>query len=339
MVNSPNFLNNSPQPPILQPQHKSVGHWLVAVLAIVGVVSFFVVSYYYALWPFVNLKPIGTPVPVVEQAVKYQNDTFGFSIELPGNWQGYTVNHIKEDIYDTGKVTANNGVVDSFQIIELHHPLETAENPREVMPVMVFTPEQWEHIQKEEWSVVLGRNSQWIMALPARYNYDFKPGWEEVDQLVHELNAFEPGGNNQKSINNNQSDTSTWKTYTNTEYGFEFKHPGDIMLDTDGNLNGHNYGELIALAYLEKYNCPSAEQYAREHFYSQDSAISTEDRDVGIDTSYDAWMFSSRYNHPEANTDYEAVLSNANCPEVLVYFSYSDPDILDQILATFKFLR
>lgn len=141
----------------------------------------------------------------------YVNNLFGFVIGLPESWKGYAVNHIKEDIYDVtglpadagngqGKTTINNGVVDSFQLVEIHHPLETAKNPREDMPVMVFTHEQWANIQKGEWSVgaapipptILGQNSQWIMALPARYNYDFKPGWEEVDELVHTLKAFEP---------------------------------------------------------------------------------------------------------------------------------------------------
>ena len=131
----------------------------------------------------------------------YVNNSFGFSIGLPESWSGYTVNQIKEDIYDiSGKTTTNNGVVDSFQVIELHHPLESADNPREVMPIMIFTLTQWAHIENQEWSVgaapippsFLGQNSQWIMALPARYNYDFKPGWEEVDQLVHTLKTFEP---------------------------------------------------------------------------------------------------------------------------------------------------
>lgn len=134
-------------------------------------------------------------------SITYRNDLFGFSISLLDSWKGYTVNQTKEDIYDiSGKTTTNNGVVDSFQIIELHHPLETAQNPREDMPIMIFTSVQWGHIQKEEWSVgaapfppsILGQNSKYVMALPARYNYDFKPGWEEVDQLVHTLKSYEP---------------------------------------------------------------------------------------------------------------------------------------------------
>lgn len=143
-------------------------------------------------------------VPVFTPRVStqvYRNELFGFSIALPESWKGYTINQIKEDLYDvTGKTKTNNGVVDSFQLVEIHHPLETANNPREDMPIMIFTPSQWDHVQKEEWSAgaapippsILGQNSKYILALPARYNYDFKTGWEEVDQLVKTLKAFEP---------------------------------------------------------------------------------------------------------------------------------------------------
>lgn len=239
MENEPNFIspdsNKNSIPEVALPKFVSlpsrVVHWLVVVLAIIAVVAFFMNAYFYALWPFGNLLPVipnptactmeaklcsdGTAVgrtgPNCEFApcpgeagasakTVYPNNLFGFSIILSESWKGYTVNQIKDDIYDvSGKTTDNNGVVDSFQIIELHHPLETAENPREVMPIMIFTPVQWMHIQNGEWSVgaapippsLLGQNSRWIMALPARYNFDYKTGWEEVDQLVHTLKAFE----------------------------------------------------------------------------------------------------------------------------------------------------
>ena len=125
----------------------------------------------------------------------YRDQTFGFSIELPESWRGYSINRIKEDIYDvSGTVKVNNGVVSSFEIVELHHPLETAQNPQAKMPIYIFRLNQWPQIERGEWSVgaapfppsILGQNSQWIIALPARYNYDFKPGWEEVDELVHQ---------------------------------------------------------------------------------------------------------------------------------------------------------
>jgi hypothetical protein len=57
---------------------------------------------------------------------------------------------------------------------------------------MVFTLSQWEQIQREELSVgaapippaELGRNGRYVFALPARYNFAFLTGWEEVEKIV-----------------------------------------------------------------------------------------------------------------------------------------------------------
>lgn len=229
------------EPAQLSPKPKWHPTPLQKWIAIIGTIIILALSVVYAYFSFEASKNYNEVVRQAElgqdnvqslqkkrQESGYRNDQFGFSVQLPESWQGYTINHIKEDIYDaTGKVKTNNGVVDSFQIIEIHHPLEAPDNPRGVMLIMVFTPTQWDNIIKEEWSVgaapippsILGQNSQYILALPARYNYDFKPGWEEVDQLVHTLKSFEPNQN------------STWKTYRNEEYGFEFRYPGDWIVE------------------------------------------------------------------------------------------------------------
>ena len=60
---------------------------------------------------------------------------------------------------------------------------------------MVFTPEQWNLIQKEELAVSaapigpseLGQNAKYIFALPARYNYAFPVGFEEVQTIINFL--------------------------------------------------------------------------------------------------------------------------------------------------------
>ena len=69
---------------------------------------------------------------------------------------------------------------------------------------MVFTIPQWDRMQAGEWHVgaapisplELGRNSRYVFALPARYNYAFLEGWEEVEQILQEnpLKTFEPEG-------------------------------------------------------------------------------------------------------------------------------------------------
>lgn len=199
------------KPKAMMSKHLAVS-FIIITIAVAGYFAgaFYTATYQdFPLWPFEVPVPVPTftprpavrPNPGNNREIYYNNNIFGFAVGLPSSWDGYTVNRIKDDIYDaTGKTKTNNGVVGSFEIVELHHPLETAENPREDVPVYIFTSTQWENIQKGEWSVgaapippsLLGQNSQWIMALPARYNYDYKTGWEEVDQIVHTLQPFEP---------------------------------------------------------------------------------------------------------------------------------------------------
>ena len=57
---------------------------------------------------------------------------------------------------------------------------------------MVFTPDEWNDIQKENLSVSaapippseLGQNTKYVFALPARYDYDFSTGYQEVEQIM-----------------------------------------------------------------------------------------------------------------------------------------------------------
>ena len=65
---------------------------------------------------------------------------------------------------------------------------------------MIFTIAQWNKLAKEEFAVSaapiglkeLGRNARYVFALPARYNFAFQTGWEEVEEIVqtNPLKAF-----------------------------------------------------------------------------------------------------------------------------------------------------
>jgi hypothetical protein len=77
--------------------------------------------------------------------------------------------------------------------------LDEAES-RQDIPIMAFTPAQWQLIEKEDMAVSaapmgpseLGRNAKYVLALPARYNFACLPGWEEVDEILQHkaLQAF-----------------------------------------------------------------------------------------------------------------------------------------------------
>jgi hypothetical protein len=188
----------SPQPPVimLEPPHrhffnKKFGITTLILILLAG-------SAYGAIWYWQNRQaPIVSPTPSVTASSQlYRNDQYGFSIALPEGWKGYTVMQNKWE----GRNVTTDFVVEHGPIMVVRHPQWTPINTREDMPVMVFTLEQWDQVKSEKMAVgaaplppsILGQNSKYVLALPARYNFDYKTGWEEVDQLVHALKTFEP---------------------------------------------------------------------------------------------------------------------------------------------------
>ncbi len=116
------------------------------------------------------------------KSVVYQNTQYGFNFYLPESWEGYKV--IDGDKWEGAKETG--------PIIYIRHPLWTTENQRQDIPVMIFTAIQWSSLQQEEFNVgaapippkELDRNDKYVFALPARYNYAFPTGYEEVEEIL-----------------------------------------------------------------------------------------------------------------------------------------------------------
>ena len=153
-------------------------------------------------WPYshttppVEESPVPTASPSPSPVSEYRNATYGFFIPLPADWQGYSVIVLQWQ----GTDVATGNVTEHGPKIVLRNPKWTAAAPYEDMPVLVFTPAQWAKVQAETLSLgaapigpsLLGQNSKYILALPARYNFDYNTGFEEVDTIVHSLKAFQP---------------------------------------------------------------------------------------------------------------------------------------------------
>jgi type II secretory pathway pseudopilin PulG len=120
-------------------------------------------------------------------SVLYRNAQYGFSFALPKSWSEYSI------VTDVWQGDAPGGPqVAQGPIILIRHPDWTSENPRQDIPIMVFTYQQWETMQQGEFHIgaapinpsELGRNNTYVFALPARYNYAFPAGYEEVDEIL-----------------------------------------------------------------------------------------------------------------------------------------------------------
>lgn len=124
-------------------------------------------------------------------SVVYRNDSYGFTVTLPSSWKGYTV--LTQEWQGYSLVQGQEGKIsETGPEILVRHPEWTKETPRQDIPVLVFTLDQWKALQEDKFHIgaapigpsELARNSKYVFALPARYNFAFLPGYEEVDQLV-----------------------------------------------------------------------------------------------------------------------------------------------------------
>jgi len=142
------------------------------------------------LSPTVSPTPSSTPTvtPSTATSLTYDNTKYGFKFTLPLSWTGYTlVNSTWQ-----GRNVATGAVEETGPLILIRHPLWTAAAKRQDIPIMVFTLNQWSKVISEKMSLgaapippsELGRNATYVFALPARYNYAFPTGYQEVDQII-----------------------------------------------------------------------------------------------------------------------------------------------------------
>ena len=150
-----------------------------------------------------NPSPSAAPQskPQSKKSVVYVNKQYGFRFYLPEGWKGYAI------LVDSwkGSRIGNDGAdaadqPESGPEISIRHPLWSSNEPRQDIPIMIFTPAQWKLIEDEKLTVgaapigpsALGHNAKYVFALPARYNFAFPTGYEEVEKIIasHPLHAF-----------------------------------------------------------------------------------------------------------------------------------------------------
>ncbi len=118
--------------------------------------------------------------------VVYENTQYGFCFYLPETWKGYSI------VEEQWEVTNGGELIETGPQLLIRHPVWAKEAPRQDIPIMVFALEQWNALQKGNFSVSaapigpskLGSNSVYVFALPARYNYAFPSGFEEVEEIL-----------------------------------------------------------------------------------------------------------------------------------------------------------
>ena len=130
--------------------------------------------------------PSATPTPA--NSFVYSNTAYGFKFTLPNSWTGYSIVTEKWE----GNSVGTGKIVETGPLLSIRHPLWSAAAKRQDIPIMIFTINQWGSLTQEKFHVgaapippsELGRNLKFVFALPARYNYAFPTGFEEVEQIL-----------------------------------------------------------------------------------------------------------------------------------------------------------
>ncbi len=164
----------------------------VVVLIVIGIVVYFtMIKNPEVEIPNNNNVSTSTPVGQATTTLEYRNMEYGFSAALPLSWKGYT---IIEDEWEGYSLNVEGEQVPSQKgpLVSIRHPEWDYKSPRQDIPVMVFTKAQWQMIQEDEFHIgaapvnpsELGRNALYVFALPARYNFAYLPGTEEVQNII-----------------------------------------------------------------------------------------------------------------------------------------------------------
>lgn len=132
--------------------------------------------------------------------INYKNNKYGFVMNLPDTWEGFTTIEDEwqgDSVNQSGQMQTNT---QSGPIISIRHPDWEYKSPRQDIPIMVFTLKQWSDMQADKFHIgaapinpsEIGRNAKYVFAIPARYNFSYLTGFEEVDQIIRgdNFNAF-----------------------------------------------------------------------------------------------------------------------------------------------------
>jgi hypothetical protein len=138
-------------------------------------------------------QPAARPARTIE----YRNGKYGFSLTLPESWRGYRLLWSEWG----GSVFSSDGTVTHDlrgPKLQIRHPGWTEENPREDLPIMIYTIGQWNESPLVSAApfgpAELGRNRKYVFAVPPRWDYDLAEGWEEAQRILAPgcLHTFAP---------------------------------------------------------------------------------------------------------------------------------------------------
>lgn len=124
--------------------------------------------------------------------IYYKNSNYGFVINLPDSWDGHSVIEDEWEGYEVNSTFEKPAPIEHGPLVSVRHPDWEYKSPRQDIPIMVFTLKQWSDMQADKFHIgaapinpsEIGRNKKYVFAIPARYNFAYSTGFEEVEQIL-----------------------------------------------------------------------------------------------------------------------------------------------------------
>ncbi|MDP3954561.1 MAG: hypothetical protein Q8Q06_04055 [bacterium] len=335
--------------PTLQPQNPTPGvtpgvdhgprsghellSWIVIILAsVVG--AYFINPYFSKLsekdiepTPVVNQQQDETAdlaLSEVEGWQTYRNEEFGFEVKLDGSWNGYKVLSTKDNIFYFCLPTNVTTYPDSSC------GENTYNNYGSIFAISVHSPEEWMEIQNSDGPKAIFIDSD------KNYFFGFSRAQDAPEDLASQWNQY-------NDINQilstfrfiDSTDTSTWQTYRNEEFGFELKYPEGWEVVYEGGIGVY----LTPTSLKDGYETPTLgitptakENKSIQEIYSSiDFDKECETTSFGGKVAYDCTPVISFAGE-------RVVLIDYNEDYILNITDLFNDNISHQILSTFRFI-
>lgn len=198
-----------------EPLHKRfMNHKLSSIVIMVAVLA---VATCIALWqkPSVDTEYISP----VDKSYVYRNDDFNFKLVLSSAWEGYKVEQNQDNqIFFLVPLSSESGV-------------SGKQNPWYAPFYLWFhTPKEWQDLVKagvQGQKELLANNSEYYVSVTKNNPPQELAGVDFGVSSV--LSSFK--------FTDSEDLVADWKIYSNSEYGFEIKHPSDWTVSDEKDLS------------------------------------------------------------------------------------------------------
>jgi hypothetical protein len=168
----------------------------VRIILIVILVIIVAIGIYFFSNNKVKTSQVSTPKGEVEDWKNYKNSEYGFGINFPDSWKGYTIEKTNWD--GIGIDTTNEQQKYTGTLLVFKNPQGNSEHMWQDIPIMVFTPDIWKLVVEEKIAVSaapigpskIGENEKYIFATSPRwYGFTDTGGVDEAIAIVKTFKA------------------------------------------------------------------------------------------------------------------------------------------------------